>query len=93
LTSVADPHHIDADLGLDPNPTYHFDMDPDADPGPDFYLMQIWIRIQRVTLMQMRILIQIPKMMSIHVDLDADLDPQHWIFDVSPPSSPNQNDR
>jgi len=30
-TSVADPHHFDAD----PDPAFHFDADPDADPDPD----------------------------------------------------------
>jgi len=30
-SSVADPHHFDAD----PDPAFHFDADPDADPDPD----------------------------------------------------------
>jgi hypothetical protein len=38
-TSVADPHHFDADparhFDADPDPTFHFDADPDADPDPD----------------------------------------------------------
>ena len=32
-SSVADPHHFDADP--DPDPTFHFDADPDPDPDPD----------------------------------------------------------
>jgi hypothetical protein len=29
-SSVADPHHLEADL--DPDPACHFDADPDLDP-------------------------------------------------------------
>jgi hypothetical protein len=38
-SSVADPHHIDADPDAEPDPIYHLDADLDADPDPDFYLM------------------------------------------------------
>ena len=31
-SSVADPHHFDAD----PDPAFQFDADPDADPDPAF---------------------------------------------------------
>jgi len=31
-TSVADPHHFDAD----PDPAFHFDADADPDPDPAF---------------------------------------------------------
>jgi hypothetical protein len=43
-TSLVDPHHIDADPDVDPDLTYHPGGDPVA--GSDFYLMQIWMRIQ-----------------------------------------------
>ncbi len=33
--SVADPHHVDADADLDPDPACHFDAD--ADPNPIFH--------------------------------------------------------
>ena len=32
-TSVADPHHCDAD----PDPAFHFDADPDPEPGSGSY--------------------------------------------------------
>jgi hypothetical protein len=43
-SSVADPHHLDADR--DPDPAFHFDADPnpafqfdaDSDPGPTTHL-------------------------------------------------------
>jgi hypothetical protein len=43
--------------------------------------MRIWIRIRLVTLMRMliRIRIQVPKLMRIHADPDADLDRQYWL--------------
>ncbi len=44
-SSVADPHHIDADPDAEPDPIYHLDADLDADPDPDFYLMLIRILI------------------------------------------------
>jgi len=41
LSSVADPHHVDADpdpscqfdVDPDPDPTFHFDADPNPDPS------------------------------------------------------------
>jgi hypothetical protein len=39
FSSVADPHHVDADpypnyhFDADPDPNYHFDADADPDPG------------------------------------------------------------
>ncbi len=36
-TSVADPHHLDADpvfhFDADPDPTFYFGADPDPDPS------------------------------------------------------------
>jgi hypothetical protein len=55
LTSVEDPHHLDAD----PDPSFHFDPDPD----PTFTLKWIRIRIQLSTLILIRI--QVPKMIRI----------------------------
>ncbi len=40
ISSVADPH-FDAELDVNPDPTFHFDADPD----PTFTLMLIRIRI------------------------------------------------
>jgi hypothetical protein len=31
VSSVVDPHHVDADSEADPNSTYHPDADPDSD--------------------------------------------------------------
>jgi hypothetical protein len=47
---------------------HHIDADPDADPDPDYQLMWIRmpIRIRLVTLMRIRIWIQVLKMMRIH---------------------------
>jgi hypothetical protein len=45
--SVADPHHVDASPGPDPDPACHFDADPDpachfyADPDPSDTSFQI----------------------------------------------------
>jgi hypothetical protein len=39
-SSVADPHHLDAD----PDPTYYLYADPD----PDFYLMRIRIQVPKM---------------------------------------------
>ncbi len=33
-----DPHHVDVDLGADPDSTYHPDADPDLDPDPSFQI-------------------------------------------------------
>jgi hypothetical protein len=53
MSSVADPHpldadpdptyHFDADLNADSEPDFLFDVHPDADP--DFYLIRMRIRI------------------------------------------------
>jgi len=53
---------IDADPV--PDIAYYFNADPDADPDPEFYLTQIRMRIQ------------VTKMMWIH----ADPDPQHCFY-------------
>ncbi len=48
FSSVADPHHLDAnpdpdptshfDTDPDPDPTFHFDAVPDPDPAPAFQI-------------------------------------------------------
>jgi hypothetical protein len=42
LSSVVDPHNLDAY----PGSAYHHDADPDAGPDSDFYLMRIWMQIR-----------------------------------------------
>jgi hypothetical protein len=43
MTSVADPHHFDADpnpafhFDADPDPTFHSDADPETDPTTHFF--------------------------------------------------------
>ena len=49
LSSVVDPHHVDAD----PDSTCHPDVYPDADQYSDFYLMRI--RIPLFIFMRFRI--------------------------------------
>jgi hypothetical protein len=34
ISSVADPHHFDAN----PDPTFHFDADPDPNADPSFQI-------------------------------------------------------
>jgi hypothetical protein len=81
-TSVADPHHIDAD----PDPTTHFFQIWTFQPILYFFHLStlMWIRTLLLPLMQIRIQlstlirirIQLPKMMWINLELD----PQHGVF-------------
>jgi hypothetical protein len=73
LTSVVDPHHVDAD----PDSTFHPDGDPDPDPDPSF-------QIKAQTIEKAHI----PYILACHLQIDADPvpDPAYhflmriWIF-------------
>jgi hypothetical protein len=89
LTSVVDPHHLDAD----PDLTYH----PDADPDSDFFLMRVRIFVEEDAypdadldpdfyflygsgfyFMQIRIRADPDCQSDADPEQDADPDPQHY---------------